>query len=181
MVIVVGLAVAVIVVVMIVDGRRRWSAFSVGVLLLLLLDDLVASEVDLAVHVVGDDVVPIGEAVVEFLDVLLALGDLLFVLLLLALVFLFDPLALGLEVGFRRLLLGWSFLAARPWRPCRPLLVGLVGVLPSRLGRALLAPFSPFASAFALPALFPWRARREAASSTGLAMASGLNSAMTSR
>ena len=62
---------------------------------LFLLDDLVVAEVDLAVDVVGDDVVPVGEAGVELVDVLLAVGDLLIVFVLLPLVLLLDPLALG--------------------------------------------------------------------------------------
>ena len=67
----------------------------------------------LRIHVVGDDVVPVGEEGVQLADPLLPVGDLLFVLLLFPLVLLLDPFAFGV-LGLLRL---------RPFSPrpsCRP-------------------------------------------------------------
>src|SRR5438105_3430733 len=70
------------------------------------LDDVAAREAQLLVNVFGDNVVPIGEAVVEFLHALLGLFLLVVVGVQLPLIFLFDPLALGLlRIDGRRLLL----------------------------------------------------------------------------
>ena len=63
---------------------------------LLLLDDRLAVQMDLLVDVAGDHVVPLREAVVEILDVLIAGGDLGIVLVLAALVLLVDAGLLGL-------------------------------------------------------------------------------------
>ena len=185
MVIVVGLAVAVIVVVMIVMDVAV-VAFSVGVLLVLLLDDLFATHMDFAVHVVGDDVIPVGKAVVEFLDVLFALGDLPFILLALALIFLFDALRLALRSGFGGSFLASSFLAACALAGLagRIDLVGLVGGLARRaFGVALRAALGlALGVAFRFAGLvFLGGLGGKLPLSTGLAMASGLNSAMTSK
>ena len=88
-----------------------WSwLVAVGILGLvlgfLLLDEVGAGEMDLAVNVIGDHVIPIRETVIEFLDMLLAGGDLLVVFLLLPLVVFLDPLALGLQVDFLLVFLG---------------------------------------------------------------------------
>ena len=59
------------------------------------------SQADFTIHIVGNNVVPIGESGVEFLGVFLAGGEFTLVLLLFTLVFLLDQLALGLD--------GWFF------------------------------------------------------------------------
>ena len=56
----------------------------------LVLTTSVLAEMDLVIDVVGDDVVPVGEALVELLDVLFAFFQLLFVLVLFAFVFPLD-------------------------------------------------------------------------------------------
>ena len=110
---------------------------------------------DLAVHVVGDHVVPVGEAVVEFLDVLLALGDLLFILLPLALVFLFDARGSAWRSGFGGSLAGWSLLGGRGavgLAGLGRLVRGLGGALPASLFAAPVFASAVLASLFALPA-----------------------------
>jgi len=75
----------------------------------LLFHNVAAAEMDFPIDLVGNDVVPIGEAGVEFLDFFLAVGDFLIVLVLFPLVFLFDAFALGIG-PFRRLIrdfAGW--------------------------------------------------------------------------
>ena len=155
------------------------SFFSLACLgLLLLLHNLVAAEVDLAIDVVGDDVVPVGEAGVQLGDLLLAVGNLLVVLLLLPLVLLLDPLALGLAafcrpafLAPRLLVVGLLLLGLLRVG----LLVRLLGFLLGRLlrrlarlllvGRLLLGVFLASGSG----------------SNCGLGITSGLNSAITNR
>src|SRR5208282_817266 len=74
---------------------------------LLLLDDILAIEVDLGVGVAGDDIVPLGKAIAQLFGVLLAGGHLGVVFLLPPLVFLLDlrPLS-GQCLGGERLLGG---------------------------------------------------------------------------
>ena len=62
---------------------------------LLLPDQFVAAEMDLPIYLVGNDIIPIGEAGIEFGDPLLPIGDLLLVFVLLAFVILLDPGAFG--------------------------------------------------------------------------------------
>ena len=128
---------------------------------LLLLEDLVAAEVNLVEHLVGDDVVPVGEAGVQFADPLLAVGDLLLVLLLLPLVVLLDPSRSA----------SWAFLSSG-------LLLGLLRPSSRRLllGGFLSSGFFPSAGFFSASFL-----ASGSGSSCGLGMTSGLNSAMTNR
>jgi hypothetical protein len=77
------------------------EAFLFG--LVAFLDDVRASEMDFLIDIFGDDVVPVGEAAVEFFDLVLRLFDFLVVLVLLALVVLEDALPFG--VGRLRLFL----------------------------------------------------------------------------
>ena len=116
-------------------------------------------EVNLAINVVGDDVVPVGEAGVQFVDPLLAVGDLLLVLVLPPLVLLLDPGALGLVRPSSRRPSSWRL----PLRPsCRRLLrAGLrFGLLRFGLlvGRLLLRPPSSAAGAVRVAA---WRSGRD--------------------
>ena len=74
-----------------------------GIFLFFLLDDLVVAQADLAVHIVGNDVIPVGKSGIEFLDVFFAGGEFFLVLFLFPFVFLFDPLPLGFD---RRLIDG---------------------------------------------------------------------------
>ena len=162
-VVVAVLMVAVLMVAVFVEG------LALGALGFLLLDDLVAGEVDLAVDLVRDDVVPVGEAGVELLDPLLAVGDLLVVLLLFALVLFLDALALGLEVGLLLDFLRFVLLAG--------LLLRGGGLADFRSSPG----FCPEADGAGSPAGFFVVFSPGRGSSSGLAMASGLNSAMTNR
>ena len=151
---------------------------AVGVLCLvlgfLLLDEVRAGEMDFAVNVVGDHVVPIGKAVVEFLDVLLAGGDLLVVFLLLPLIVFLDPLALCLQVDLLLFLLG-LFLLRASFLPVSA--AGLASLASGFLSSAFLSS-GFFSSAFFSSGFFSSLGN---SSKAGLGMASGLNSAITNR
>src|SRR5205823_5390590 len=103
------------------------------------LDDVAAGEAELFIHVLGDDVVPVAEAVVELLDAGLGLFPLVVVGVALPRVLLADPLALGLlwidDGGF--------------------LVVGLL--VGGRLGGSLALPFGRLGAG----GLGVWRGRSE--------------------
>ena len=156
------------------------------------------AQADFTVHVVGNDVIPVGESGVEFFGVFFAGGEFCLVLVLFPLVFLFDLLALGLDCRFFRgffagllVLRGrLGFFVAGFSLASSAFSAGLAASLASAdFSSALLAPLASADFTSGLAASFDSAAGLFSASALasgkgsnfGFAMASGLNSAITNK